>query len=426
MDQMQDRPPLTSGPPQKWDYQSLTAFRGIAALLVVFYHFSGGFTPGFDPGKFTDFVEESYLWVDFFFLLSGFVLAHVYRERFAPGIGGRAYRGFLVARLARIYPLHVTLLAAFVVFEAFRAMVVDGGLVHAQMAPFAGARSLPSLLVSLSLLQSTGIENVLGWNWPSWSIASEWFAYLLFPLLVLAGSKMGTRAGILAALTCVLGLWLLSKDGGAHLDRTADFGVLRCLCEFSLGMLIEAALHRMRRAGGAGGAGWLDRGWVAAALLVAIVVGMHEGWDAIAFPPLMAAFLLCLALNDRRAGRFARALSCRPLLWLGAISYAIYLCHALVLVSADLVSKLLVGHKAGVGLGPGASLVAIALAYAVILPLAHLLHRFVERPAQSAMKGSRLARRFVSGAGARGAAALAGPAPDRAPVRAQARFDGGR
>ncbi|TMV40436.1 hypothetical protein FGG78_42390, partial [Thioclava sp. BHET1] len=65
-------------PAERWDYQSLTAFRGIAALLVVFYHFSGGFMPDLKPEAVTDFVDESYLWVDFFFLLSGFVLAHVY------------------------------------------------------------------------------------------------------------------------------------------------------------------------------------------------------------------------------------------------------------------------------------------------------------------------------------------------------------
>ncbi|MBT9382329.1 acyltransferase [Pseudooceanicola sp. CBS1P-1] len=407
MNEMQEQPgrdsgagTVTGGPPQKWDYQSLTAFRGIAALLVVFYHFSGGFMPGLSPEHVTYFVDRSYLWVDFFFLLSGFVMAHVYRERFSERIGGPAYRGFLVARLARIYPLHLALLAAFVALEVLRSLALQDGLIEARLPPFEGPKSLSALLVSLGLLQSTGIESALAWNWPSWSIASEWFAYLLFPVLVLAGARMGRRAGLLSAAACLLGLVLLSKDGGAQLDRTADFGVLRCLCEFSLGMLVEAALQRLLRAGDR--LRWLARGTTSVGLLALIVLGMHLGWDAIAFPPLMAAFLLCLALNDRREGRFARALSGRMLLWLGTISYAIYLCHALVLEAAELAGKVLVGHKPGVGLDPAQSLIAIAIAYALILPLAHVLHRGIERPAQSAVKSSRLARRFIHGPAATG------------------------
>lgn len=67
---------------------SLTAFRGIAAITVVVYHFSGGFLPELRPGDYTAFFSRSYLWVDFFFLLSGFVLAHSYADKFRDGLRG--------------------------------------------------------------------------------------------------------------------------------------------------------------------------------------------------------------------------------------------------------------------------------------------------------------------------------------------------
>ena len=92
---------------------SLTPLRGIAALWVVLFHFCRYF-PAVHPERYTGAVYKGYLAVDLFFVLSGFVITHVYQEGFARAVTGWRYRNFLVARVARVYPLHLAVLLPFV------------------------------------------------------------------------------------------------------------------------------------------------------------------------------------------------------------------------------------------------------------------------------------------------------------------------
>jgi peptidoglycan/LPS O-acetylase OafA/YrhL len=98
---------------------SLTPLRGVAALWVVLYHYCGTaqYLPNLDITPYSYFISKGYLGVDLFFMLSGFVMAHVYHDAFSESIG-RHYRGFLVARIARLYPLHIFNLLLFVATAA--------------------------------------------------------------------------------------------------------------------------------------------------------------------------------------------------------------------------------------------------------------------------------------------------------------------
>src|SRR3546814_17317566 len=91
---------------------ALTSLRGIAALLVVVYHFSGGFLPNLDPGRYSDFVPKGYLWVDLFFVLSGFIITHAYGDAFAERARRGSIPAFLFAGMARIYPVHLFFLCS--------------------------------------------------------------------------------------------------------------------------------------------------------------------------------------------------------------------------------------------------------------------------------------------------------------------------
>ena len=120
---------------------SLTPLRGIAALWVVIFHFCWYF-PTIHPERYTGAVYKGYLAVDIFFVLSGFVITHVYKEGFARRVTGRHYRDFLMARVARLYPLHITVLLLFVA-----AAVTERGLTYAlhgsfEPIPLVGERSL--------------------------------------------------------------------------------------------------------------------------------------------------------------------------------------------------------------------------------------------------------------------------------------------
>src|SRR5271165_686586 len=104
----------------------LTALRGIAALWVVIYHYSVQCFPNLDVRPHTYLIHKGYLAVDMFFMLSGFVLAHVYHRPFSESVTSRQYWRFIAARIARIYPLHLLVLLLFVA-TALTTHLMSGG-----------------------------------------------------------------------------------------------------------------------------------------------------------------------------------------------------------------------------------------------------------------------------------------------------------
>ena len=84
---------------------NLTPLRGIAALLVAIFHFEMAIAR-FVPAKTTMFFEKCYMMVDLFFIMSGFIILHVYKDDFADRIGWHSIKKYIQARFARIYPLH--------------------------------------------------------------------------------------------------------------------------------------------------------------------------------------------------------------------------------------------------------------------------------------------------------------------------------
>ena len=151
---------------QAVNLKPLTSLRFFAAAWVVLYDV----WPKLAAAPASSLIEKGYLGVELFFVLSGFILCHVYLE--AAGEGGFNYAGFLWARLARIYPLHL-------------ATLLGLGLMGLA-ATAAGFQVDPSVLAwsalpaNLTLTHAWGLAPQAGWNHPSWSISAEWFAYLEF------------------------------------------------------------------------------------------------------------------------------------------------------------------------------------------------------------------------------------------------------
>src|SRR6266849_2921607 len=140
--------------------QSLTPLRGIAALTVLMFHLARNSGDSSLPA----FFLRGYLGVDLFFVLSGFVLTHVYVQGFLGDTSWRSAGAFLWARVARIYPVH---------FFVTALLVACGG---AQ-----GLSGLDVLDNFLLILVPWPVHSI---NQPSWSLSAEWHAYLLFPLMV--------------------------------------------------------------------------------------------------------------------------------------------------------------------------------------------------------------------------------------------------
>jgi peptidoglycan/LPS O-acetylase OafA/YrhL len=355
----------SSGSPEQ--LASLTPLRGIAALWVVIFHFCWYF-PAVHPERYTGAVYKGYLAVDMFFVLSGFVITHVYKEGFARRLTGRRYRDFLKARVARIYPLHITVLLLFVAtatVERVASYALSGSF---EPIPLLGERSIGGFFANVVMLQGLWARE-LSWNDPSWSVSLEFLAYLLFPLSfpVLWRAGPAAKAGLGGLLLVALG-WLAYRTGGYFNQWNGAYAILRCLPEFLAGMLLYSGYQSGIFASVLATDGAL------AAVLLLLVVLLHLDAPDLAIIPFFPLLILAAVRNT---GRFSPLLNSQPLVWLGDISYSLYLLHWFVLfVTTEIARRLPSLDFANLPLAP--SLALITALIGVSLALATLSFRFIE------------------------------------------------
>ncbi|MBX3610151.1 MAG: acyltransferase [Hydrogenophaga sp.] len=298
---------------------SLTGLRGIAAWLVVLYHFKE-FLPTATPHWVGVPIALGYLAVDLFFILSGVVLYLNYHASFErPTVAGTL--NFHCRRIARIYPLHLAVLLLFLLNPLAIALFSSSG-------DLGDRYGLGYYLMSLVLVQNWGFTSDIAWNVPAWSISTEFAAYLLFPMLVWLvkrASRLGALGLPLLMVALIGGLAATFVVAGVPSvgEAIARMGLVRCLLEFSMGLVIGYywVNHSERVAA--------RSGW-ALGIVVVSVVAMGAGWrvaDYVVAPALFC--LLVVALLDQRRS-WSRLLSSRPLLFLGEVSYSTYLIHYFV------------------------------------------------------------------------------------------------
>lgn len=160
-------------------FEALDAFRGLCALSVVLFHFRV-------VGSVTElpFFRGSELFVEFFFALSGFVLAHSYGFR-----ENLKFKPYILSRFFRLYPLYFCMLMVFIGLEVVKYLAYKGAGFSFNALPFTGHGSPTQILPNLLMLQSwTSLTDPLSFNYPSWSISIEFYLYvLLFLTLFLFG-----------------------------------------------------------------------------------------------------------------------------------------------------------------------------------------------------------------------------------------------
>jgi peptidoglycan/LPS O-acetylase OafA/YrhL len=347
------------------ELRALTSVRGIAAWFVVLYHIRLS-VAGLSPDWVAVFAK-GYLAVDFFFLLSGFVIWLTWGERLRKG-GWRAVPQFLQKRVARIWPLHLFMLGCAV---GLALLLAATGRANPVDYPFG------ELPLHILLLQNWGFTSQLAWNDPSWSISAELGAYLLFPLLALAIDWRRVPSwGVLAAIAALLILLqaMMADGGTANLGHDiARFGLRRCVLEFASGTAVAALWARWSDVPSL--PAWASVG-VASLMLTAWAVGALS--ETLAVPAAFAAILLVLALTSGKRGN---PLEAGLLHYLGEISYATYLGHFLLFV----VFKLVFVSDAN-AIPP----LLVALYLVLVLGSSVALYHLVERPAQKGVNALRL------------------------------------
>ncbi|MEZ5656150.1 MAG: acyltransferase [Sphingobium sp.] len=331
--------------------EGLTIARGLAAWMVVLFHIRGGM-PWLPDGVMA-VLDKGYLAVDFFFLLSGFVIyLTAHRAFLAEGLA--ALPAFFRRRAARIVPLYAVMLA---LTTAFAALLTMTGRDHSGY-PWA------ELPLHMLLLQNWGFTDALTWNHPAWSISTEFAAYLLLPVLILTiplhrlpgwalFAGIAALIGIMAFLLGAAGLRDLGQD-------IPHFGIVRCLFEFSAGCLLCALWLRGRATGSRSAI------FVAACVFIvpALFWSIHAPAELWAFPLIAAASIFLIASAPQ--ARFPRAF-----LYLGEISYATYLSHFMLFIWFKIVT---VSDPANIA--PPVILLFLALSFAV----SALLYHSIERP----------------------------------------------
>lgn len=363
--------PAPTAAARRHELRALTGMRGIAAWFVVLYHIR--LSLDWLPPTLLAVFAKGYLAVDFFFLLSGFVIWLSWSARLRHG-GVRAVPGFLWRRLARIWPLHIVVLGATL---ALVLALAATGRHDAAHYPYA------ELPLHVLLMQTWGFTDRLAWNDPSWSISTEWAAYLLFPLVAFALDwRRIPSLGVVAAIVGLLVLLHVAMAGSPTLGSEIwTFGLRRCLIEFAVGGALCSLWER-----------WRDAPIVPALVAIGCTVVAYAAKlsgqpETLTVPAAFAAALLALALTSGLRGNL---LEIPALHYLGEISYATYLSHFLLFVIFKL-ALLDDVHS----IAP----VLVALYLALVLGTSVALHHLVERPAQSWMNRlpARLRRAGISG-----------------------------
>jgi peptidoglycan/LPS O-acetylase OafA/YrhL len=342
------------------DLRALTTLRFLAALWVVLYTAWPHLDVGFVPVA----VTKGYLGVETFFILSGFILSHVYLE--AAGEKRFRYGGFLWARLARVYPLHLVTLFGMIglgVVATTAGMSIDGSLTN--------WRDLPA---HLTLTHAWGLAGSSAFNHPSWSISAEWAAYLGFPAFAFVAWRLRDRPVLATVLAAGFALALYAAfetlAGYSLTEATFRWGALRIVPCFALG----CALYLIHRRGGVPFAGP-----VALVSGVAVLVSASLGlWDAIT---VLAAGGLILGLGSLENSR-AGVLGSKPGVYLGEISYSIYMvCAPVLLLTTNVAARL-------TGADDKRFHILVWLGLVAAIPVAAMVtYHLVERPARKALRG---------------------------------------
>ncbi|WP_299194643.1 acyltransferase [uncultured Erythrobacter sp.] len=352
---------------------SLTSLRYLAAAWVLFFHFKEFFPE--TALQQSNLTRYGFLGVDFFFVLSGFVLAHVY----LPKIRARRfdYWSFLVRRIGRIYPLHIVTLV-FTIGISLIGIALGWNYTLWNLGAWTELESgaiIRALFANLTLIHAWGATPDLLFNLPSWSISAEWFAYLLFPVFVLFFSPLLNRPVLLTALCIVALVGLEAANGVATgnslLQATWNLGALRIVPTFALGI----ALYRLgeTRSLGARGSPIALAGAVIALIAATLLAAPYV------VIVLCLAGIVFLAADMERHGGLA--LLCQPFpVLLGEISYSVYLWHFPIGVVAF---DIMLAGRGDVGSLGGIAMIFGVLAFITLI--SWISYKFVEVPARAAI-----------------------------------------
>lgn len=347
--------------PKKHRYAYLDGIRGVAALFVIMRH----------TGEFWDFiVYRSYLAVDIFFILSGFVIANAYGKKMAAGT--LSFKGFILVRLIRLYPVYFLSLCLAIPIYLY-------GLAE-QGTPMSTSGAIALIALSLFILPGVAIPEGLLFpiNGPYWSLFYELIANFLY-----AATRPLLSTKVLIYLVVSFGLLLLAAAiyqgnmdyGFIFAPRGFVAGAVRAAFGIFFGVLLYSQMQ-------AGRLSIRPRPWLAIALIcgVFMIPDMGHLNFAVDILALFLVFPACVVLAATTTGD---SLS-KYMLFLGSASYPIYVLH-------EPLGKLIMiaTNGAAANFAPYSGWLFAIL----ITPLAFLLETRIDEPFRKWLSGKLMPRK---------------------------------
>jgi len=284
----------------------LDGLRGLFALFVVLFHFNINNAPSALVNNF--FVRTSYIFVDFFFILSGYVITLTYNEKINSG---KAFYQFLLKRFIRLYPLLLfsTLMYWYLVHPIFNEL------------------NIKLALDTLLLTNSTPIlGSEIGMNYPSWSISSEMISYIAFGICsLIAIHKKKTYLISVITIVC-FGLLAYQQN----YFQTGSFGFIRGLACFNLGYIIYVLANKNINI-----SKYYE--WLIPIAVILITFLLYHSSSINTTLNLLIQFLIPIVfacsifILIKTNGVISKLLATSPLQFLGKISYSVYLNQAMVI-----------------------------------------------------------------------------------------------
>lgn len=296
----------------------LDGLRGVFSLMVVFYHYPAEYISESFHQNFL--VSKSYLFVDFFFVLSGFVIAYNYD---AAIYSRKAFWEFMKKRFIRLYPLLLfSTLICFAVFFLFRFFFSQ--YVNPEGGYLKYAYDTANTLLFLN--STPLLDNGSGMNYPSWSISAEMIAYIFYALVTLFFAAKYKREVLLVSI--LVGVVFLSTREFTGIDGNYNF--IRGIVGFNIGYFVWLSRQVNLK---------INNYWelFLCLLFVSVFYFMNsvldpiltDVYEACLIPLFFGGAIFLLLHSD---GVVSRLMDTPLFQFLGKISYSIYLNHAILIL----------------------------------------------------------------------------------------------
>lgn len=376
----------------------LTGLRGIAALMIVIHHFPIALAPTWGKAlqTQTQLIDNSYLWVDFFFILSGFLMTHIYKSFLRNNIQWKDYKKFIFPRSTHLYPLHFILLFSYFIFEIFKLihyqfiLTIKPQYLSIFQHPFSGRKDIVSLFMSLLMLQgfdytrSPLFDIKTFWNQPAWSISTQCLIYLVLPFVIFLLFQRNRKTNLVIYIFSLLAISLVIHFG--KINHSGIPEIIRCFSEGVVGIITYQFFEdpKARR--------FFSHSSVSITSFLLAMIIMHTGLKIILIVPIFS--LLILSVSGKR-NSITDLLSLRFLLFLGTISYSIYMSHWLVQDVIKFSWQATFNQTFPQEMKFSSFSILLGVEVLIVLGLSSLLYFLIEKPSRIWLKTSYFARKFI-------------------------------